>query len=42
MRSDVKTLIRDELYQLLPQSYPDESILMYRDVIYEYFYLRAA
>ena len=41
-RSDVKTLIRDELYQLLPQSYPDESILMYRDEIYEYFYSRAA
>jgi type I restriction enzyme R subunit len=41
-RSDVKTLIRDELYQLLPMSYPDESIAAYRDEIYEYFYSRAA
>ena len=41
-RADVKVLIRNELYQLLPQSYPDESIPFYRDQIYEYFYSRAA
>ena len=41
-QSVVRTLIRDELYQLLPQSYPDESIATYRDEIYEYFYSRAA
>ena len=41
-QSAVRTLIRDELYQLLPQSYPDESIAAYRDEIYEYFYSRAA
>lgn len=36
--ADVKVLIRNELYQLLPKSYPDESIPAYRDQIYEYFY----
>ena len=41
-RADVKVLIRNELYQLLPRSYPDESIPAYRDQIYEYFYSRAA
>lgn len=41
-RADVKVLIRDELYLLLPESYPDESISFYRDQIYEYFYSRAA
>ena len=41
-RSDVKTLIRDELYQSLPMSHPDESILAYRDESYEFFYSRAA
>ena len=41
-QSAVRTLIRDELYQLLLMSYPDESIAAYRDEIYEYFYSRAA
>ncbi len=41
-QSVVRTLIRDELYRFLPQSYPDESIPAYRDEIYEYFYSRAA
>lgn len=41
-RADVKVLIRNELYQMLPQSYSDESIPAYRDQIYEYFYSRAA
>jgi type I restriction enzyme R subunit len=41
-RADVDTLIRDELYRMLPASYPDESIPDYRERIFEYFYSRAA
>ena len=41
-RADVDTLIRDELYRMLPASYPDESIPDYREQIFEYFYSRAA
>jgi type I restriction enzyme R subunit len=41
-RAEVDTIIRNELYRLLPASYPDESIAAYRTEIYEYFYARAA
>lgn len=41
-RAEVDTIIRNELYRLLPASYPDESIAAYRAEIYEYFYARAA
>ena len=41
-RAEVDTIIRNELYRLLPVSYPDESIAAYRAEIYEYFYARAA
>lgn len=41
-RAEVDTIIRDELFRLLPASYPDESIADYRSEIFEYFYSRAA
>ena len=40
--AEVDTLIRDELYKLPEQSYPDDSITKYRAQIIDYFYSRAA
>lgn len=40
--AEVDTLIRDELYKLPEQSYPDDSITKYRAQIFDYFYSRAA
>ena len=40
--AEVDTLIRDELYKLPEQSYPDDSITRYRAQIFDYFYSRAA
>ena len=42
IRAEVDNIICNELYRLLPASYPDESIATYRAEIYEYFYARAA
>jgi type I restriction enzyme R subunit len=39
-RSEVDTLIRDTLWDGLPQSYTDEQIGTYRKRIYEYFFER--
>lgn len=40
--AEMDTLIRDELYKLPEQSYPDDSITEYRAQIFDYFYSRAA
>ncbi len=39
-RADVKNLIRDTLWNGLPLCYDDESILLYRQKVYEYVYQR--
>lgn len=40
--AEMDTLIRDELYKLPEQSYPNDSITEYRAQIFDYFYSRAA
>ncbi|MGN0039237.1 MAG: type I restriction endonuclease [Coriobacteriales bacterium] len=41
-RAAVDILIRDELYQKLPESYSEEDITLYRAEVFQYFYTRAA
>ena len=39
-RDAVKIVIRDVLWDGLPESYPNESIDMYREKVFEYVYMR--
>ena len=36
-KATLNITIRDILWRRLPDSYPDESIIFYRDAVYNYF-----